>query len=44
MTLMKEEKIKKIEEKYDKLYKELDAISDQKQFMLFFNKFMNIAK
>jgi hypothetical protein len=44
MTLVKEEKIKKIEEKYDNIYKELAVITDQKQFLLFFNKFMNMAK
>lgn len=44
MTLIKEEKIKKIEEKYDNIYKELAVITDQKQFLLFFNKFMNMAK
>jgi hypothetical protein len=44
MILVKEEKIKKIEEKYDNIYKELAVITDQKQFLLFFNKFMNMAK
>ena len=33
--------IKQIEEKYDKLYKELESIRDKEQFIKFFNKYKN---
>ena len=37
----KDKRIKQIEEKYDKLYKELESIKDQEQFIKFFNKYKN---
>ena len=38
----KDKKIKQIEEKYEKLYKELESIKNQEQFIEFFNKYKNI--
>ena len=38
----KDKKIKQIEEKYEKLYKELESIKNQEQFIEFFNKDKNI--
>ena len=37
----KNKKIKQIEEKYDKLYKELESIKNQEQFIQFLNKYKN---
>ena len=38
----RKKQIKQIEEKYEKLYKELESIKNQEQFIEFFNKYKNI--